>query len=462
MSYEKNCNHCYDHDNIRPSQHPFNRPSCDSFGHGSCGRPPVPPPPPPPHYHYPCDCPPPGKYPSSGSMMGNAFLLNNCVPYIWDNTLIQYGNFLSYSENVITRVTQRRDPSCVNLSATFDMTDSMNTNAMWCHFLEQTIINQYENLGGVLPIVKSGIIFKLYYDIRDTDGCVVHESHVKVISNDTRIHFTDIRDRFVTSNKDVIIANIPRMNYRGIYTITLNRIEAYVETIDTLSHIKNGMNQYYQFIDNNLKIAMQHDVIDKQEADNLVLISSCDILKSFEFNANVTTRLRISFVAFMSNLITPPNTYGIWSALNDSRNAIIRDLMQEIHILKESIDHLMNDNDIFRDDIERLSNKTENMSENIDQCTDNVDKLLNDVSDITSRVEALESGSGGETGSRSAYETYGSEREFPTIGKTGIIYISTDKYFSYVWDDTSKTYKILNKNNIDIDTIQSVISKDSN
>lgn len=500
MNYEKNCNHCHDHDDVRPPQHPFVRPSCDSYGHGSCGRPPSPPPPPPPfHHHPPCDCPPPNRYPSSGCMMGNAFMLNNCVPYLVDNSLIQYGNFLSYSENVITRVTQRRDPSCINLSAIFDMTDSMNTNAMWCHFLEQTIINQYETLGGVLPIVKPGIVFKLYYDIRDTDGFVVHESHVKVISNDTRVHFTDIRDRFVTSNKDVIIANIPKMNYRGIYTMTLNRIEAYVGVIDTLSHIKNGMNQYYQFTDNNLKIAVQHDVIDKQVPDNSILIASCDILKSFEFTANVTTRLRLSFTAFMSNIIVPPNTYGIWSALNDSRNAIIRDLMQEIHGMKESIETLITENIQLKEDLDQLTNRTDNMSDCVDQCIDNIDKITTDITDIKDRVDALESSSGGVTPidsytkseidvmfnnkvdkvdgmglssndytdeekalvhsmQTSQQVVFGSVIEFPTIGDTSKLYIDKQSHLSYIWDDTTKTYVNLNKNNVDIDTIQSIIS----
>lgn len=498
MNVGNGCNYC-DHDIgvIKSPSHPFDKNGCNGYGHIDHNKPYPPPLYKPPY--YPCDCPPPGRFPSAGSMMGNAFILNDCFPYIYDNSLVQYGTYMKYSENILTRITQRSDRSCINLTATFDMIDNTNTNAMWCHFLEQTIINNYEHLGGILPIVKSGIIFKLYYDITDMYGCVVHESSVKVISNDMKIHFTDIRDKIVTSCKDIIITNIPRMDYRGMYTITLNRIEAYVETIDTISHIKNGMNQFYQFIDNNLKIAIQHNVIDKQEPDNIIMIASCDICKSFQFQANVTTRLRLSFVAFMSNLITPPNTYGIWSALNDSRNAIIRDLSHEIYILKEEMSNIKTEYSILKDELNEMNNHISDSSDIIDQCRIDVDNMKDDVTELTTMVENLsEKISSGD----SELETYSKQEidrflfkkvdkvdgkvlssndytdqdknllhnitsqvnfntilEFPTIGESNKLYVATDKYLTYIWDDISKSYVNLDKNNIDVDTIQSIIGE---
>lgn len=523
MNIEKGCNNCNrdEREFISPS-HPFNREGCDihhGYHHG-CHNPFLTPPPPPkPPSHYPCDCPPPGRYPSSGSMFGNAFVLNNDTPYLYDNTLVQYGPFMDYSENVITRVTQRRDPACINLSATFDMTDSMNTNAMWCHFLEQTIINQYECLGGVLPIIKSGVLFKLYYDIRDSHGCVIHESNVKVISNDMRVHFTNIRDRFVNSCKDLIIVNIPRMDYRGLYTITLNRIEAYVETLDTLSHIKNGMNPYYQFTDNNLKIAVQHDAIDKKDSDNMILISACDILKSFNFQANITTRLKLSFIAFMSNLITPPNTYGVWSALNDSRNAIIRDLSHEIYLLKEELSILQSDVSITKDDIKNINDGMTIFEEKVDQVIidtsdmkTNIETLVINVENLGDRVDSLEGGSANPIDTYTKGEidamisginpytkeeidnllsdkvdkvegkflstndftddykefidnlsltgniVFSTHLEFPNVGEEKILYIASDEAKSYIWDQKSQTYIGLDNYVSDVKSIQSTIS----
>jgi hypothetical protein len=368
----KNCNY----DGMKPPRYPF---MCD--GHDSYGYPNDYP-----HGFNPSQpycpdnrTPQPNRYPTSGSMLGNAFVLNDYNPYIYDNSIVQYGKVLSLSESVFTRVTQRRDPSCINLSATFDMTDSMESNIINNQFLEQSIINQYESLREVLPVMKSAIKFKIYYTVKEEDGGVVHQSAVTVTSQDMKFHMTDIRDRYVTSCTNLAVVNIPSMKYHGMYTLSIDRIDAYVDVIDTIGHMQNDMNPFYRFVDNNMRIELQHGNINKQPADDSILIATCDVNSTFPFRANVTSRLRISFTAFMSNLIVTPNTFGIWDALTDSKNVIIRDLKNEITELNTKIDELE-------------TNLTQTCEDMVELRAD-VNDALADVADMKKIIEGLEPGS---------------------------------------------------------------------
>jgi hypothetical protein len=105
------------------------------------------------------------KYPASGQMQENAFMVVNTVPYVLDNTTTNYGTKISVSEQMYTQVTKRKDPSCINLDARIDMSGDIITNTVWNAFLQDTISGQYETLDQVLPIQKSGVKFKLYFHL---------------------------------------------------------------------------------------------------------------------------------------------------------------------------------------------------------------------------------------------------------------------------------------------------------
>ena len=99
---------------VIPASYPYVRPVVDSYTCCCCGN----------------TNPAMKDYPSSGPYKGNAFVLDNANPYLVDTTYYAYGQALDFSENIYTRVTKRDAPSCINLAARFDMTDTSLTNTV--------------------------------------------------------------------------------------------------------------------------------------------------------------------------------------------------------------------------------------------------------------------------------------------------------------------------------------------
>lgn len=358
-----------------PPSYPFNRPARDSYTFCCCGRVPN---------------PPSSKFPTSGPFVGSGFVLNDTNPYLVDTTYTSYGQLLCFSESVVTKVTQRKDPSCINLAATFDMTDTNLTNTVRNSFLEKYISKKYSTLQGVLPIIKNETKFKVYYTITDIDGGVVHEGTAVSTSQDNNFHFTDIRDMHVVSARNVIIENIPAMTYQGMYTITIDRVEAYVNVVDTKSHLQDGLNPYYAFYDNNMKILLQHDIINAETADDEIMIASCEVNKSFDYVANVTTRLRMTFTAFMSTIIASGDTTGIWESLNSPTEEIITEMRNELNAVEDEIKSL---HEIIEQQnllIQKLSGQIELNTNNIKTHDTSINDLVNRVDDHEDRITALE------------------------------------------------------------------------
>ena len=171
-------------------------------------------------------------------------------------------------------------------------------------------------------------------------GGVEHQGVAVTTVLDNNFHFTDIRDMFVQSARGVIIENIPAMTYQGLYTLTIDRVEAYVQVIDTKEHLVDAMNPFYAFRDNNMTIAMQHETIETQAPDEEILIADCDVHKSFDYQANITNRLRMTFVAFTSIPIAVGSTAGIWEALNEPTEEIITQLRNEVSACEDEIKQL--------------------------------------------------------------------------------------------------------------------------
>ncbi len=359
----------------------------DSARDNQCGHiipPPPPPPYRPPHGHdsYSHGCyheyhghPHPHEFPTHGPMLGSGFMLLNYNPYLFDKTHVKYGNFLSVAENVNTRITRRRDDSCINLDATFNLAGDIIRNAVMQQHLEQSISNHFDTLEGYLPIIKSDITARIYYTVEDDMGGTVHQAVLTVSTPQMNLHFTDIRDYFVTSIKSIFVGNIPAMDYTGMYKLILEKIELFADVIDTKHHVSDNMNPYYQFADNNNKIILQHETIQQEIPDGSILLASLKLHEMIPFQANITTRLRISFVAFMDELIAVPQTFGIWNAMFEPTDEKIDKCLQEIATLKESV--MM------------LTNMVTEMRNSLNDVSYQVDKNTNDIADLNTTVSNL-------------------------------------------------------------------------
>ena len=292
---------------------------------------------------YECCCCPTSQpsmkdYPTSGPYVGNAFALNNATPYLIDTTSYSYGQALSFAENIFTKVTKRDDPSCINLTARFDFTDSSLTNAVRFDFLKNYTARKYEELSGVLPIIKNGIKFRIHYTIYNSDGGVEYIGHTDCKVDNPIFHFTSIKDVFVQSSNGLIIDNIPAMTFQGRYTITINNVEASIEVINTKEHLQDpSLNPFYTFEDNNRKILLHNTEISGQAADDVIVIGECAVNQSFEYLANVSTRLRLNFIAFTSLPIACSDTSPIWFALNEPTEQSITQLRNEVSAIEEEI-----------------------------------------------------------------------------------------------------------------------------
>lgn len=294
------------------------------------------------------------KYPASGPMQENAFMIINATPYLIDNTNVSYGTKVSVAEGIYTRISARKDVSCVNLAGTIDMTDSITTNTVKNAFLVQTIENAYDTLQNVLSIHKSVIQFKLYFHVEDAQGGVVYESTTNAYVQKYQFHYTDIHDYFVTSFKQLFQCDIPSLTFQGVYNLILDKIEAYVNVIVTKDHATYAMNPYYQFTNNNTNIAVQHDTIDITEPDGAVMIASLDLNQHFAFQANLTTRLKFSFTAFMSNMISSGNTFDIYNSLYYPTQATIQELKQQVETLTSAVSELITKVATLRADVDNM------------------------------------------------------------------------------------------------------------
>lgn len=300
--------------------------TCDSYGH-AC-------------YHETNEFPFPREFPVNGPFKGSGFVMNNYNPYLYDTTHVRYGHFLNLSESVLTRISRRTDPSCIDLFGTFDLTKGILKNTIMADYLCKCIGQKTEELHAYLPIMQSPIMFRVYYSVMDEYGAVVHQNTATVSTRDVVFHFTDVRDYYVQSAKSVMVANIPAMDYSGIYRLKIEKFEAYANIINTYDHIEGSLNPYYGFTDNNDKIVLQHDVIGATLPDASVLLATVPVDQYIPFQANITTRLKLQFTAFLSELIAVPKTNVIYTALYEPTQEKIETLTADVKALKEEVANL--------------------------------------------------------------------------------------------------------------------------
>lgn len=339
---------------------------------------------------YRCDCcnqmhqPNTAQYPSSGAMVENAYMVFNNKPYILDNTTTNYGVKLSVSENVYTRFSKRNDPSCINMVATFDMTsDQIITNSVWAAFLEDFISNEYESLESVLPIQKSEVFFRIHFHFEDENKGVVYTSYVDSTVKEHLLHYTDINDYFITSFKNVAVTIIPQLDYNGIYSLVIDRVEARVNVIDTKQHYTDKSNPYYQWINNNTKVLMQHDTISAAGADGSLIIAVLELNQSTAVQLNVATRLKIAFTAYMSNTIVVGNSFGVYKALFNTSGKEIEDLKNRIADIESNLTELTAS-------ISELTTTVATLTTSVDTLTSTIETMQTTINSLDERVTALE------------------------------------------------------------------------
>lgn len=347
---------------VIPASYPYVRPVTDSYTCSCCGS----------------TNPAMKDYPASGPYKGNAFALDNAYPYLIDTTYLSYGQALDFSENIYTKVTKRDDASCINLAARFDFTDSSLTNTVRFDFLKNYTARKYEELSGVLPIIKNGIKFRIHYIVYNIDGGIEYEGHTDCKVDTPHFHFTSIKDVFVQSCNGLIIDNIPAMTFQGRYTFCITHVEAMVDIINTKEHLQDpSLNPFYTFIDNNRKIQLHNTEISGMTPDDVLVIGDCQVQQSFEYYANVTTRLRLTFIAFTTLPIACGDTSPIWFALNEPTEQSITQLRNEVTALE--------------DEVEQLRLKNAQQDAEITNLRGQVELNRQNISDLVARVTRLES-----------------------------------------------------------------------
>lgn len=314
------------------------------------------------------------RYPVAGCMQENAFMLINSEPYLWDNTGFHYGQRILVGDSVYTRVLQRRDPSSINLTGVFDMTQSMTNNISLNYYLGEVIKHRFHQLQGLMPIIKSQIMYRINYTVTDLSGGVIHNGVITTTHQEHRFHSTDVKDYYLLSDTGVMITHIPQIDFQGPYILTLEKVTAIVDIIDVAKHVENFLNPFYQWTNNNQKIFVDNDVIRRHRSDFIVTIAEADIKFSTQFDGNLTTKLKVSFTAFLSNIIATKDTFQVWQMLHDVDGAVIRtiqhnivDLQKDTRVLDEDLTALENRVTVTEDDISDLKDNSDEFRKKLTQ-----------------------------------------------------------------------------------------------
>ena len=329
-------------------------------------------------YHEMKGFPFPQEFPINGPMHGSAFMLLNYNPYLYDNTHVKYGNLLNMAESVVTRVSRRTDPSCIDLFGTFDLTKGIKKNTIMSDYLCKCISQKAEEMHNYFNIIQAPLLFRLYFSVYDEQNAVVYTNTATATTPDLCFHFTDIRDFYVESMKSIFMTNIPAMDYSGIYRLHLDKLEVYGTCINTYDHIVDA-NPYYAFADNNEKLVLQHDTIGNTLADQSILIASTPIEQSIPFQANLTTRLKLNFTAFMSDLIAVPNTAPVYNAMYEPTENVVAELKSTVNAMQETITTIQADILQMKDAINELRTV---VNTNIL----NIEKNANDIAELKATV----------------------------------------------------------------------------
>ena len=142
------------------------------------------------------------------------------------------------------------------------------------------------------------------------------------------------------------------------------------------------------------------------------MLAECKVNKSFTFQANVTTRLKIAYKTYISDLTAVPNTFNIWDALTNPSKKTVEQLIDEIELLKEELNTLKT----FVDEncVIKVEGKDLSTNDYTDEAKTKVDAIQN--------VIVVKS----------------DKSEFPETGDTNTVYICPTGVF--MWNPNESAY----------------------
>ena len=336
-----------------------------------------------------CNHTPPPVHPQTptGWVKENKFRIVDGYPYLVDMPMLKWGPKVRTSEQLETKVVQRREISCVRLDAVFDCTTSMSTNTTLKNYFKQIIERQYLPLDGILPIIQEWTSFKLNYHVESMMGDTVLDNSAVVSIKEGFCHLTDVRDLTLTSFKGIFMVDIPDLTQYGSerYVLVLDSIEVYVTGFNTLEYLDDpALNPFYAFAENYTRIDISHEAVSKIDPDYpKMIITEIPLRKTYAFDAAVTTRLKLAFTAYLSDLILSGNTFDVWSALTQPTDAIIAQMKTDLDTMNERLQTL-------NVTVENQNVTIANLVEVNTQQDEQIETLTTTIEDLVKRVEALE------------------------------------------------------------------------
>lgn len=336
-----------------------------------------------------CNHTPPPVHPQTptGWVKENKFRIVDGYPYLVDMPMLKWGPKVRTSEQLETKVVQRREISCVRLDAVFDCTTSMSTNTTLRNYFKQIIERKYLPLDGILPIIQEWTSFKLNYHVESMMGDTVLDNSAVVSIKEGFCHLTDVRDLTLTSFKGIFMVDIPDLTQYGSerYVLVLDSIEVYVTGFNTLEYLDDpALNPFYAFAENYTRIDISHEAVSKIDPDYpKMIITEIPLRKTYAFDAAVTTRLKLAFTAYLSDLILSGNTFDVWSALTQPTDAIIAQMKTDLDTMNERLQTL-------NVTVENQNVTIANLVEVNTQQDEQIETLTTTVEDLVKRVEALE------------------------------------------------------------------------
>ena len=333
--------------------------------------------------------PPPPVHPQTptGWVKENKFRIVDGYPYLVDMPMLKWGPKVRTSEQLETKVVQRREISCVRLDAVFDCTTSMSTNTTLRNYFKQIIERKYLPLDGILPIIQEWTSFKLNYHVESMMGDTVLDNSAVVSIKEGFCHLTDVRDLTLTSFKGIFMVDIPDLTQYGSerYVLVLDSIEVYVTGFNTLEYLDDpALNPFYAFAENYTRIDISHEAVSKIDPDYpKMIITEIPLRKTYAFDAAVTTRLKLAFTAYLSDLILSGNTFDVWSALTQPTDAIIAQMKTDLDTMNERLQTL-------NVTVENQNVTIANLVEVNTQQDEQIETLTTTIEDLVKRVEALE------------------------------------------------------------------------
>lgn len=285
----------------------------------------------------------PHKIPTSGKLQGNGFRLISQTPYLIDTTQMLFGAKINVGDNIYTRITKRSDLGCVDLSARIDMTTSLHTDTALVKYLNDTISQSYETLQQYLPMIQSLLVCTLDYDILDQNGGVVTSGNLNGTTENVKFHETNINDYYLTSAYSTMIGDILPMGYSGIYFLKLKSFSVSLPSFNTIDHLDAGLNPFYAFSDDYSSIYINHEAVNEViEGITLLPLVETPFTEGniFEFEANIATRFKFTYEAYMSDMIWEPNTYETYQALYNPAQQRITALEQAVTELRMAVESL--------------------------------------------------------------------------------------------------------------------------